>query len=224
MNREEFWKLVDEIGWGTKTTDYSAISKRLRKTLTCEQALSLSDHVDAACTELARAINPYFDEKGEWFGGDSQSDFLHHVVGLGQKEWQKCIDKPKRAHKRFCKGDYKESFAYAIPYKDDYEKQGNLSAFFDWIDGQREIYEGGRLDGYPAAPFDRILTALSLLRDGDIIGFLATEESICDDARAIAREAEQRIRKLGGWCIDGSSVANEHGIINLYRDVKDYLI
>lgn len=222
MTRDEFWILVESIGWGTKTTDTDAVKVRLMRELTLEQANEAAKHLSAAEGELCKAVE---DELGNSYCCDSWSDVLAHVVGLGRVEHDACVADPERLMSRYRAGKYTESFAYCWPYEDDYEKR-SLSGFTRWIDGQIDSYTGAREPGFCEDDFATVLDALNKIEQGDVDAFLATEEAGRVAAEAIEQEYVRRARKYCGSCliIDGGSVGNKWGIWNLYSDVRKYLV
>lgn len=122
MTKKEFWNIVEKLGWGTKTTDYEAISDELSRTLTPDQIEEFRD----LCYKFERAL-------GDTWGGlegfceicpgfisnDGYGDFLAHSVGLGKKEYEAVLADTELAIRRFTSHDYVESFAYAIPWPDE---------------------------------------------------------------------------------------------------------
>lgn len=127
MPEAEFWRIVDGLGWGTKTTDYKALNKYLRKTLSEEGVGSLRTTLSKVESRLYKAIEGWERESGKscGLGDDGFSDLIAHIVGLGKKEYDAVLRDPQqaydRAHAKYgTKGGFTESFNYAIPYESDY--------------------------------------------------------------------------------------------------------
>lgn len=117
MTDQEGWQLIQTIGWGTKTTDYDAIAKEMFSNLGTEKANQLSVFVSDRVNELGVAVDNYERENNislEVGSDDGFSDLRYHIVGMGQKEFVKCMGNPLKMQERYKKNQYKESFAYAF--------------------------------------------------------------------------------------------------------------
>lgn len=130
MPEPQFWALVDGLGWGTKTTDYRALKKKLVRNLSPNDAEGFRTTFGQMTANLSRVLTRWEEDGYEWgqssnprsfgLGDDSWSDLLAHIVGLGKREYKAILANPQKALDRARKGDFKESFAYALPYTDDY--------------------------------------------------------------------------------------------------------
>lgn len=133
MPESEFWKIVADLGWGTRSTDYNAIKKKLLRNLSPNQAAAFRTTYEMLRGRLYKAITKWEEEGDEFFstgqarnprsiglGDDSFGDLLAHIIGLGKREFEAVLRKPQLAKDRAMRGDYKESFAYVIPYTSDY--------------------------------------------------------------------------------------------------------
>ena len=70
---------------------------------------------------LARGVNLY-ERAGLTAISDSCDDNLAHIVGLGRTEFRRNMESPRLIRERErTKIDYKESFAYCIPFEEDYD-------------------------------------------------------------------------------------------------------
>ena len=117
MDRNDFWNLVNEIGWGTETTDCKAVRLSFLKTMTAEQVREARDHLYALRGQLYEAAS----EAGHDYCCDSWDDTLNHVVGLGKEEWEANLADPDKLVDRMNRSDYSESFAHCFPWGDEYE-------------------------------------------------------------------------------------------------------
>lgn len=114
---KENWHKIESLGWGTKTTDYAAVSAKLQDGLTPEGIVILRNFVYARQTELYKAIEK-FEKK--WRGlnissDDGLSDVTAHIVGLGEKAFLRALANPKIIERRYnTKDGYKESFLYCF--------------------------------------------------------------------------------------------------------------
>jgi len=206
-----FFDITEPLGWGTKTTDYKEINKvifRLERGRTRTQWLK--DHLGILEGLLHTAAKT---DLGEDPCCDSWSDTLAHTVGLGRHEFMRCMYEPQRLVDRANKGDYKESFSYALPYSEDYNnceqwKHENRAAEYLGKLTARVLLEG--IDGNTPAEVEAIgavQNSFSLLAVGKVKEYLATREAI------VALMKDQDLRNLIGLC---------HGPDNLFGDVEDH--
>jgi hypothetical protein len=133
LSQVKWWDLVDELGWGTATTDYDQIRDALISRLSLDEAVEFRRFIDRAMNLLHSEITDweeYDDTPTVPCSDDSFSDLRAHIVGLGKKEFSSVMENPLFAYNRAMakygtKEGYKESFLYAIPYHTDYlEKVG----------------------------------------------------------------------------------------------------
>jgi hypothetical protein len=113
---KDFWKVVKEIGWGTKTTDSQAVMSALL-------ALYSPKEIDALDAFRAKGVGKLYKVVEAWekatgqsceLGDDGFSDLLNHIVGLGHAEYKRVLDNPQLAKKRAVKYDFTESFSYCF--------------------------------------------------------------------------------------------------------------
>lgn len=130
MSESQFWKIVDGLGWGTRTTDYDAIKQLLMQRLSAQQSeemrttfARLREQLRGAMTDRAAGMSIDM-----WnLGDDSFDDLISHIIGLGQREYERVLRDPQRAMPRARLGahgprsGFTESFSYVIPWEEDYE-------------------------------------------------------------------------------------------------------
>jgi hypothetical protein len=127
METATFWNIVEQIGWGTKTTDYDSIKARLMRTFTVEQVKEFRKVFDRMSGRLYNVLDQDDNcrrdrgEGGYGLGDDGFGDLVNHIVGLGEKEFHAVLENPELAYERAQRYDYSESFSYCIPWDDDYE-------------------------------------------------------------------------------------------------------
>ena len=127
FSEANFWAFVDSTGWGRRTTDYNAIKENLMSRLSPQQAKKMRGILDKKTGELRRAISQWERSNDDLpVSDDSYSDLLAHIVGMGRREFANNLRNPELAYERATKGDYEESFSYALPYESDYRKNKNL--------------------------------------------------------------------------------------------------
>lgn len=121
--RAAFWKLVDEIGWATKTTDYEKVRAELMSAFDVTMATQVNEVFSELQQQLADSIDRWERRSGRQLpvGDDSFSDLRAHIIGLGQKEFDAVIKNPELAMNRAAAHQFKESFGYCLPYPSDFE-------------------------------------------------------------------------------------------------------
>lgn len=113
----EFWDFVRKTGWN-RDQDYDRIKKMMLRTMTPESVKEMRGRFDDLYNILDRKIN----DKVEGVGDDSYSDLVSHIIGMGKKLYNEVLQDPSIAQKIIDAHAYKESFSYAFPYDDDWEK------------------------------------------------------------------------------------------------------
>ena len=116
-----FWDLVKLSDWPNK--DSAKVKIMYRKMLSKEQCNGFRNIVGTAYDILDNELvnHPEIsDNLGT--GYDGYGDLFHHIIGLGKVQFYKHVNNLKLVEKLAHSRKYKESFAYCIPYDDDYEK------------------------------------------------------------------------------------------------------
>lgn len=176
MPEARFWALVDSLGWGTKTTNYRALKKELVRNMSPNEAEEMRTTFAQMTANLSRVLSRWEEEGYEWgqsgnprafgLGDDSWNDLLAHIVGLGKREYKAVLADPMKAWNRARKGDFKESFAYALPYSSDYalldvsqyiQRAAPFLELLEWLISQPETKEIRRA-------LDTLLEGLLLLK------------------------------------------------------------
>ena len=216
MSETEFWRLIEPYGWGTKTTNSDAIEKNLMGIITPDEADALQETFSKLKGELSRAITRYEKQNdvSVGLGDDGFGDLLAHIVGMGRKEYEATLRDPQLAIDRAKANKFKESFAYALPSKRDYENL-NVGKYVTWAkkqaDDLSETLRGANdLRNQAKALEDtipKILEALEPMAKGDYKAFLALEGQ--------TKPLLQKLEKEGG--------TSPWGVLNLFSDVKKYL-
>ena len=125
MNDAKFWEIVKTVNWA-KDCNYKRIKHWMLNNLTLEEAMAFRKIASQKWALLDNLVGERNPANG---GDDSHSDLLYHVVGLGKKEFEAHLDDflllAARGSSYGSEEGYTESFSYAIPYEDDYEKSND---------------------------------------------------------------------------------------------------
>lgn len=115
----EFWKIVESLGWGTQTTDYNALNKKLRNSNYNSDVLY--QIFSYYRSRLKKKISEWEEQTGRslGLGDDSFDDLTSHIIGLGQKAYLEAMSNPEVAYRRAASKygspeGFKESFAYVF--------------------------------------------------------------------------------------------------------------
>jgi hypothetical protein len=113
---KQAWKDIQVMGWATVSEDYEAIARKWYAELGTAGMKQLEKFVGNRVAELYAAVEKYEKtHKALDIGSDDgMSDVLHHVVGLGEAEFNACLKDPTLIEKRYINAEYKESFAYCF--------------------------------------------------------------------------------------------------------------
>lgn len=115
----DFWTIIESLGWGTKSTDYTALNKELKNS---NYNLNVLYEIFAYYkTTLKHKISKWEDESGKscGVGDDSFDDLTSHIIGLGRQAYLDAINNPEvawhRARSKYGTPEgFKESFAYVF--------------------------------------------------------------------------------------------------------------
>ena len=112
MTEERFWEIVEDIGW--PEAHYDVAKRRFMETHPKDTAV-------AFLTLFHRFKGKLYKQAGLTAISDSCDDNLAHIIGLGYAEYRRNMEAPHLVRTREERMDYKESFAYCIPFEEDYE-------------------------------------------------------------------------------------------------------
>ena len=111
MTDEQFWQIVEEMGWPDVHDEIA--KRRFMERYDKETAEAFRRVFGAKLAELRKR-----SEMTEI--SDSMDDARAHTVGLGRAEFGAVVADPRRLRTRLDEHDYRESFAYCIPFDADY--------------------------------------------------------------------------------------------------------
>ena len=122
MSEERFWEIVKIADWPNK--DHNDVTAEYLKFLFVEEGIQLRRMSGVFFNMLDKVVGQRNPAGG---GDDSHSDLLYHIIGLGREQFYAHLNDysliEKRGQSRYDSAEgYKESFAYCMPYEDDWEK------------------------------------------------------------------------------------------------------
>jgi hypothetical protein len=86
--------------------------------LNAEEQLAFAARRYELKRQLKQQVETYEERSGEQIpaGDDSLNDLLHHIIGLGQREYEAALADPALVAARAKRRDYRESFSYIEQY------------------------------------------------------------------------------------------------------------
>lgn len=122
MTDAKFWEYVALAKW---PCDYNKAKIMYRKLFSREECDEFSKIKSKYYRELYTYITAKDPDNDLGVGDDgfSFNDLLNHIIGLGKKNYDKCL-KDFELVKKLAK-EYEESYAYCIPYDSDYDEKTN---------------------------------------------------------------------------------------------------
>lgn len=220
---DKFWNLVEQIGWGTDTTDYYSVMCGLLHCLTDEQAQEVNNIYYFLRNLLYQRLDSH--EKELWSSGregygcsdDSFSDLISHIIGLGKDEFEKCMKDPMSALERVRSKNFKESFSYCFPSIFEDHSDFNLlkpeiyiRRAKKYIKGDKEIFEKPKSEK-EAKAYDIFLGILTRISKRQFESALEEREKF-EHAFRILIESDNIVLKSG------------YGTQNLMNDLKRFLL
>lgn len=120
---DRFWLLIDDIGWGTKTTNKEEIGRNLESSYSEEYLRAFYWFVKCKRHILVGKLNKHsFQQTGNPYsyygvGDDSFWDLTAHIVGLGKETFNRiAYSDPEEAKTMADNGDFTENFEYIFHY------------------------------------------------------------------------------------------------------------
>lgn len=107
---DEFWKLTEPLGWGTKSTDYRVLGVQLLYQVGRDKLDELNQTYTVLRKRLDKAVGKHVDNLGD----DGYNDLLAHIIGLGRMVYEHTIAHPELARQRAEEYDFTESFSYVF--------------------------------------------------------------------------------------------------------------
>jgi hypothetical protein len=130
MEEDTFWAYNRLVDWRTKSKMHRQGIKAGKTVFllllpTLEDRNAYRTQFNMLIHELSLRINHWESAARKELpcSDDGFSDLLAHIVGLGKEEYCAVLENPKLAFDRANKHDYEESFAYCIPYEEDYRNR-----------------------------------------------------------------------------------------------------
>ncbi len=214
MTEDDFWNLVADIGWGTKTTDFRAVKIKLMK-----RGLDACKAIEARYYEVESRLYKAAEAAGHDYCNDGWGDTVSHVIGLGKAEFERNVANPDLLVERQDKGDYEEKFSYGLPGEMDFDQYDRAK-----LDARRAEFAKDYTNSkgrFPEADemIDEMVAILTgdFMAQADRLKVLATE--IKDTCQALlARQMPHN----ACYVTDGGDVLmNEWCVRNLISDTKN---
>jgi hypothetical protein len=119
VSDEEMWKLIDTIGWGTRTYDYNKVQHWLHDNYREEKIDEFHTWVNDKVEELKEDLEIYAEPNNvsDYYdigGDDSFDDLASEIVGRGKEYYQKVQQNSDIAAELGKSGEYQENFQYCF--------------------------------------------------------------------------------------------------------------
>jgi len=117
------WNYIEAADWATnsqKKKGYDITKTFFLANYTQTLMAEINQFVQSRNGELNMAIEAYeadYGRVGQYGGDDSYSDMIYHAIGLGEAYFNSVVANPKLLNDL----EIVESFAYSLPYEDDYQ-------------------------------------------------------------------------------------------------------
>ena len=116
------WKEIEPLGWGTWSNDFHIVGRLMWKLYTPDTILALRQFVAAQVTKLYGAVDVYekqYYRRLNIGSDDGKNDVMHHVVGMGEAEFNRVIQNIILLEDRYnadydTPEGYRESFSYCF--------------------------------------------------------------------------------------------------------------
>lgn len=118
MTEERFWEIVESFHWEDDERDHDRRRVELLHTLCYDELVELQQKFREKKTELGD-IEKRFGREVHGVSDDGWDDVRAHVIGCGREEYELTLNDIDRLQKRIDDHDYRESFAYCIPFPHD---------------------------------------------------------------------------------------------------------
>lgn len=173
MTEQEFWDIVESCCWEEEAANvakrpYETIKVRLQNgpLATQEQMEEFRSIFSKLKSNLGTVITEFEERTGASCkcGDDSFDDLRSHIIGCGREVYEAELSNPELAVARGASGNYKESFAYAIPYASDYEPTNmKLGSAVDGLKYWQETFAAGH--SYAASEVEIRSRKVHMLRE-----------------------------------------------------------
>ena len=117
------WKEIETLGWGTWSSDFRQVGRLMWKLYTPDTIQALRQFVRVQVAKLYAAVKEY-EEQANGLGlaigsSDGLHDVIHHVVGMGEKEFNRVMNDLTLLEDRYnadydTPEGYRESFSYCF--------------------------------------------------------------------------------------------------------------
>jgi len=126
---KSYWKEVEQMGWGKTSLNYEALALEFHAKWGKRKMQAVRRFVSTKVSDLYTRIKEW-EKKNDIvlaiYSDDGFNDVCYHIVGLGEKAFNKAMAIPKLVEARYnstyeSKGGYTESFAYCFHTPESYK-------------------------------------------------------------------------------------------------------
>ncbi len=116
MELEVFWDLVEAIGWG-RGTDVARAARVLADRASAADCAGADGREARLAVRLQERLERWEHENGQQLplADDDYAAMVHHLVGLGQGEYERVLREPQRVVRRAERRLFRKSFAEVFP-------------------------------------------------------------------------------------------------------------
>ncbi len=116
MELEVFWDLVEAIGWG-RETDVARAARVVADRASAADCAGADGREARLAVRLQERLERWEHENGQQLplADDDYAAMVHHLVGLGQGEYERVLREPQRVVRRAERRLFRKSFAEVFP-------------------------------------------------------------------------------------------------------------
>lgn len=125
----KMWGIIDELGWGIKSTDYNSMGIYLDRNYPDRIIIQLREFVRDKRKEIIKTLLDHAELKtGNKYsyypvGDDGFWDLTAHIVGLGKYWFDKITNDPEIAYDIASNHMHKENFQYVFNHTEVIQKE-----------------------------------------------------------------------------------------------------
>lgn len=202
------WKYIEEINWAVlskKKRGYEKGKRYMLENFTAKRGKEISDFVGERFSELYKRINEYEQANdchcGMYGGDDSFGDMIHHVIGLGELNFNAIMKDPTLLN---CLESV-ESFSYCMPYDEDYKmlsEDYHVNRAKEAVKELVRIATENKPSGQDVMVIKELMDRFLLLMAGDVQGAMEDYSHDNDYSRYYQFEANDCCAQFANYISD----------------------